>query len=186
MTRTRRVPRLRPRSDGASGCRALQTIRRVICMLISFHCISFRNTTPPFMTNFTRSISVMSGSGSPDTATRSAYLALLTMPTCLPKSKFKLSAALAGRHLQRLRGRHAPLHVIGELKGLHAVADGVSSAAENFLDARRHQPLETHFREAETRGVAAAGLQIARFHIADQIPQRLHSPDAACRPPAAS
>jgi hypothetical protein len=35
---------------------------------------SFRKTTPPFITNLTRSISVMSVSGSPETATMSANL----------------------------------------------------------------------------------------------------------------
>ena len=35
---------------------------------------SFRTILPPFITNLTRCSSVMSASGSPDTATRSAYL----------------------------------------------------------------------------------------------------------------
>src|SRR5262249_47047408 len=44
------------------------------------HWKSFRNTWPPFMTNFTRSSSVMSLSGSPDTAIMSAYLPFSTEP----------------------------------------------------------------------------------------------------------
>ena len=43
---------------------------------------SFRTTTPPFITNFTRCISVTSASGSPDTAMRSAYLPFSMLPTC--------------------------------------------------------------------------------------------------------
>jgi len=42
---------------------------------------SSRKTTPPFITNLTRCISVMSASGSPETATRSAYLPFSTIPT---------------------------------------------------------------------------------------------------------
>jgi hypothetical protein len=42
------------------------------------HFKSFRKTTPPFITNFTRSISVMSVSGSPETATISANLPFST------------------------------------------------------------------------------------------------------------
>ena len=42
--------------------------------------------TPPFITNFTRSVSVMSSSGLPETATRSAYLPFSTYPICLPRS----------------------------------------------------------------------------------------------------
>ena len=44
---------------------------------------SSRTTTPPFITNFTRSISVTSASGSPLTATRSAYLPFSSAPTLL-------------------------------------------------------------------------------------------------------
>jgi hypothetical protein len=47
---------------------------------------SFRNTTPPFITNFTRSISLMSSSGLPETATRSANFPFSTYPICLPRS----------------------------------------------------------------------------------------------------
>ena len=41
---------------------------------------SLRTTLPPFITNFTRCSSVMSASGSPDTATRSAYLPFVIEP----------------------------------------------------------------------------------------------------------
>jgi hypothetical protein len=47
---------------------------------------SFLKTTPPFITNLTRSISVMSVSGSPETATMSANLPFSTYPTSFPKS----------------------------------------------------------------------------------------------------
>jgi hypothetical protein len=47
---------------------------------------SFRNTTPPFITNLTRSISVMSVSGSPKTATMSANLPFSTWPIWFPRS----------------------------------------------------------------------------------------------------
>src|ERR1700722_16857559 len=36
----------------------------------------------------------------------------------------------AGSHLQSLRGRHAPFYVVRKLKGLDAMAAGVSAAAE--------------------------------------------------------
>jgi len=41
---------------------------------------SFRATTPPFMTNRTRCISLMSASGSPVTAIRSAYFPFSMLP----------------------------------------------------------------------------------------------------------
>src|SRR5713101_6273206 len=47
---------------------------------------SFLKTTPPFITNLTRSISVISVSGFPETPTRSANLPFSTLPTWLPKS----------------------------------------------------------------------------------------------------
>ena len=52
------------------------------------HFSSFLNTWPPFMTNFTRSSSVISAIGSPATATRSANLPASTEPTrsCHPIS----------------------------------------------------------------------------------------------------
>src|SRR5262249_50286627 len=48
--------------------------------------ISFLTTWPPFITKRTRLISVMSASGSPETAIRSAYLPFSTAPTrsCQP------------------------------------------------------------------------------------------------------
>src|SRR5207249_3997639 len=55
---------------------------------------SFRKTTPPFITKAIRSNSVMSASGSPLTATRSANLPFSTIPTCLQSSKLSPSAAL--------------------------------------------------------------------------------------------
>ena len=57
---------------------------------------SFRKMTPPFASipKRTRSSSVMSVRGSPETATISANLPFSTVPTCLPRSKFKLAAAL--------------------------------------------------------------------------------------------
>ena len=42
---------------------------------------SFLKISPPFITNFTRCVSVMSASGSPDTATMSANLPLVIDPT---------------------------------------------------------------------------------------------------------
>ena len=42
--------------------------------------MSFLMTLPPFITNLTRCSSVMSASGSPETATRSAYLPLSMEP----------------------------------------------------------------------------------------------------------
>ena len=42
--------------------------------------MSLRTTLPPFMTNFTRCSSVISDSGLPDTATRSANLPFVTEP----------------------------------------------------------------------------------------------------------
>src|SRR5712664_2406838 len=65
-----------------------------LCLIARPYFTSFRKTTPPFITNFTRSISVMSVSGSPETATKSANLPFSTVPRFLPKSKFKDSAAL--------------------------------------------------------------------------------------------
>src|ERR1700722_11076625 len=90
------------------------------------------------------------------------------------QSKVETFRGWAGSHLQSLRGRHAPFHVISKLEGLHAVAVGISAASEDFFHASRHQALETHFGETEARGVTAAGFQIAPFHFADQIPERLH------------
>ncbi len=43
--------------------------------------MSLRITSPPFITNFTRCISVISFSGSPDTAIRSANLPSSMLPT---------------------------------------------------------------------------------------------------------
>src|ERR1700686_4652946 len=65
-------------------CRAPQKVSS--CGVHCLHFISFLNVTPPFITNFTRSISVMSLRGSPATATRSAKRPFSTMPTFLPKS----------------------------------------------------------------------------------------------------
>ena len=53
------------------------------------------------------------------------------------------------------------------------MADRVGAAAENFLHAGGDEPLEAQLRQVKAGGLAAAGLQIARFQVADQIPQSL-------------
>src|SRR6202165_1158943 len=58
---------------------------------------SLRTTCPPFMTNFTRSSSVTSFAGLPETPTKSAYLPLSIDPTRSPQPIFSAPTEVAER-----------------------------------------------------------------------------------------
>ncbi len=77
-------------------------------------------TLPPFITNFTRCISVMSVSGSPDTAMMSAYLPFSTEP--IRSFQPSASALTIVAALKRARRREAAaLHERLEVERLRAV-----------------------------------------------------------------
>src|SRR5262249_27236762 len=58
---------------------------------------SLRKTSPPFITNFTRSSSVTSFAGLPETATKSAYLPFSMDPTRSPQPMFSAATEVAER-----------------------------------------------------------------------------------------
>ena len=69
---------------------------------------SLRTTMPPFMTNLTRSSSVTSASGSPDTAIRSANFPCLDRPDAGRPAVVQRGGRHAERHLQRLNRASRP------------------------------------------------------------------------------
>ena len=97
---------------------------------------SFLMTFPPFITNLTRCSSVMSASGSPETAIRSAYLPLSMDPiwSCHPSA----SALIDGCALKGPGRSHAGvLHQRFEVERLRPVGVGraIGSAAHHDLHA---------------------------------------------------
>src|SRR6266576_4237671 len=119
-------------------------------------------TSPPFITNFTLSSSVMSARGSPETAMMSANLPFSSDPirSCHPS----ISAATVGCGLNRLRRRHPVLDHVRELERLRAVGKGSNPRAErDFHTACDRNPgaLLAHRRQA----VLAAG----RFEVLLEI-----------------
>ena len=137
---------------------------------------SLRITTPPFITNFTRSISVTSASGLPETAMMSANLPFsMRADLVLPIVVEHAGGRQIGR-LQCLRRGHAPFDVIGELVGLLAVRDcgRGGAAAEHDRDAGRDRPPERLLHAASGANCGRrCRLQIAGFER-DQVVERRH------------
>ncbi len=113
------------------------------------------------MTNRTRCISVTSRSGSPAHGDDVRELAGLEAADVFFPVVVQHRRGVQIRGLQRLRGRHAPLHVVLELIGADAVRNDVrcGAAAEHDRHASAERALERSFRERDARGLAA-GLAI--------------------------
>ena len=88
-------------------------------------------TTPPFITNLTRSISVMSCSGSPEVAIRSANLSFLIAPAL--SCQWINPGIHRGRHTQRVERRRSPTHEDGKHLALHAMRTVAGSVEDSAL-----------------------------------------------------
>ena len=127
-------------------------------------------TCPPFITNFTRSISVTSAERIAADGDDVGELAFLEAADAIRPAVVEDAGRGQKRRLQRLRRRHAPFHEVRELIGLLAVRIplGDGAAAERRRDARREQLPERHLAHGEARDLAAGELAIGLVE-ADQV-----------------